>query len=391
MPARVEVWESAESNAEQRYLTHGAFRYFGKLPPTVTGKILDELGVAAGSHVVDVMCGSGTTLLESAIRGAASTGIDANDLSALISKVKTTPVANEKLAAVQKDFEDAFGRMSSLNWAEVDPKGGFDMKDPRSGVPPIRNIEHWFRPQTAQHLLELRGWARGQKSPELRDVALVAFLSSIRAASNASVRTGRLFLDKDKSPQNPYLVMHNRLEKWCDAIATLSRPIARLKGDVAVQVGDARATPLDEGVADVVFCHPPYFSLYRYSSDVLRFELDWGEFNRKKIVSREMEDGFKTTDATLAKAYVADLIDVMREAHRIARPGSHLVIVTADSTLRKQDVGIMPLLISQSKSTPWILTRRVRRTVRFAQASYHRSADKDIKRADDEILFFKRA
>src|SRR5439155_26432907 len=115
------------------------------------------------------------------------------------------------------------------------------------------------------------------------------------------------------------------------------------QGLVRLPVGVARATGLPPESADVVFCHPPYFSLSRYSSDVLRFELDWGEFSRKNIVAREMEDGFKTTDAGLAKTYVSDLIQVMNEARRIVRPGGRLVSVRADSTLRKQDVGIMKM------------------------------------------------
>ena len=31
------------------------------------------------------------------------------------------------------------------------------------------------------------------------------------------------------------------------------------------------------GSGHIVFCHPPYFALYRYSSDVLRFELALGD------------------------------------------------------------------------------------------------------------------
>src|SRR5438046_2416281 len=82
--------------------------------------------------------------------------------------------------------------------------GAFDMERPESGVPGIRNLRHWFSPQTAQHLVVLKAWVKAVAEPELRNVAMVAFLSSIRAASNASSRTGRLFLDKDKTLQNPY-------------------------------------------------------------------------------------------------------------------------------------------------------------------------------------------
>jgi hypothetical protein len=64
------------------------------------------------------------------------------------------------------------------------------------------------------------------------------------------------------------------------------------------------------------------------------------------------------------------------------------VVVTADSTLRKERLDILDPLTAEAARVGWKLTRRIVRKVRYAQASYHRSADQDIQRPDDEILIF---
>ena len=217
-------------------------------------------------------------------------------------------------------------------------------------------------------------------------------MSAIRSCSRASIRTGRLFRDTDKRIPNPVAEVRRRMQKIAEAVASLSgEPRWRADAVSDDMVGDARAQRgSPEARQILVFCHPPYFALYRYSSDVLRFEMDWLGVDRKAVGSREIEDGFKTTDETLVEEHVRDLVAVAREGHRLAAPGGHLVFVTADSTLRKQRLAILEPLIAGTTREGWRLVRRARRKVRFAQASYHRSADAAIERPDDEILMFER-
>ena len=100
---------------------------------------------------------------------------------------------------------------------------------------------------------------------------------------------------------------------------------AKLGGKRRLVEADARNTGLEEGAFQAgLFAHPPYFALYRYSSDVLRFELEWMNYSRKKTAAAEIEDGFKTTDETLVKDYVRDLIAVAVEARRTYRQERYL-------------------------------------------------------------------
>jgi site-specific DNA-methyltransferase (cytosine-N4-specific) len=386
-----ESWDDQASNAEQAYLTHGVFRYFGKLPPTLTRRILSELDVGPGKTVADVMCGSGTTLVEAVDLGAAAVGVDCNDLSALITRVKTTPLPAARFEAIRQSLRREFADVFASGEFPLTPgKAPHDAASeaPQRGAPKIRNIGHWFHPATVAVLVRLRAWLETLPEGAERDVATVAFAACIRPASRASVRTGRLFVDVDKKLPNPVVEFERRLDRLKEAIAPLAEMTHWRSPRCTVVVGDARSTGLEAETADVVFCHPPYFALYRYSSDPLRFELDWLGLNRKAIASREVEDGFKTTDETLVHDHVRDMAKVTAEARRVARPRGRLVVVTADSTLRKERLDILDPLTAEAARVGWKLTRRIVRKVRYAQASYHRSADQDIQRPDDEILIF---
>lgn len=389
----LERWDDRSSNSRQQYLTHGVFRYFGKLPPTVTGRILDEVGVNETTTLVDVMSGSGTTLVEAGLRSAAVTGIDCNEIAVIVGKVKTTPIAAGRSMAMIESYRKFFG--ASLcecpRLDDVSPRDFRVMQRLVAGraLPPIRNFDHWFTERSASLLMAIRDFVDQQDDKHLADILRVAFAASIRSSSNASTRTGRLFRDADKSLPNPVSVVLKRLHKIADAVAALSEDPTWCPRSVNVKLGDARSTGLRDEHADVVFCHPPYFALYRYSSDILRFEMEWLGVSRRETVRREIEDGFKTTNAQLVERYIADMVEVMVEARRISKSAGDLVIVSADSTLRNVRLNIMDPLVEHARSHGWRITKRAVRTVRFAQASYHRSADQRIQRPEDEVLIFK--
>ena len=76
----------------RRSNAHQLHWYPAKMFYRIPIDILDALELPSGSTVVDPFCGSGTVLVESRLRGHTAIGFDINPLSALISKVKTTPL-----------------------------------------------------------------------------------------------------------------------------------------------------------------------------------------------------------------------------------------------------------------------------------------------------------
>ena len=83
-------WDFADANTG--HLTHALHPYPAKFIPQIPQALIQELS-SVGDTVLDMFCGSGTTLLEALRLGRNAVGIDANPLAALISRVKTTPLA----------------------------------------------------------------------------------------------------------------------------------------------------------------------------------------------------------------------------------------------------------------------------------------------------------
>ena len=81
-------WEYADADTQQ--LTHNIHRYSGKFIPQIAARAISLL-TQPGELVVDPYCGSGTTLLESALLARRAVGVDLNPLAVLIARVKNNP------------------------------------------------------------------------------------------------------------------------------------------------------------------------------------------------------------------------------------------------------------------------------------------------------------
>ncbi len=375
----------SHTNKSQQYATHGFFRYFGKLPPIATRHIIEKCAVA-NEPIVDLMSGSGTTLVEAQILGYDAVGVEINPLSVLISKVKTTPLdtphllksLQQLLAAVHKD-------LSKVDTHKPFGSGVAYLKDER---PKIANKSRWFEEYIEASLIVLNHHIQAIEDETLKDFFMVAWLSIIRKVSNASVRTGRIFREAEPSKEDAVL---NFTKKVKTMAVGMDEYLALVKNkSTKIITGDARKTPLKDNSAGFVLNHPPYFALYKYSSDVLRFELEWGDFNRQAISKAEIRDGFKTTKISDFDLYLADMTDVFREAYRLLKPQRKFCIVVNDSTLREEQLPVIDSFIKACERLGFTYMAHEIRDVVFTQAQYHRSANQNIVTKEDHLIYFEK-
>jgi SAM-dependent methyltransferase len=379
----LEYWDFPESNAQQQYATHSFIRYYGKLPPVVTRRILSESGnyLSYGAGI-DVACGSGTTLVEAALLGIPFIGVDINPLSVLATNVKINPptikALEQEWALLTRRVDSELSKLTNSNSLSSHLE---------EYIPNIHKRDEWFN-TTAQLQLAVLRYCVGLAGDErVRNFFLISLAGIIRQASNASTRAGRIFKEVGKTPQEPWALMQKKVKKMSAGIVDFW---ARVNGSsVEVSVADAKATGRPAGKAGLVFFHPPYFALYKYSSDVLRFELEWLGYNRKNIARHEIRDGFKTTKVEDVDLFLEDIKAVLKEGHRLVHRKGAMVVISNNSTLRKQELPIIEGIIERAGVTGFKLARHCIRAVRFAQASYHRSADEEIRTPRDHILFFE--
>ncbi|WP_421924954.1 hypothetical protein [Lysinibacillus capsici] len=366
-----------DSNKLQDYATHSMFRYFGKLPPTLVRRILDENNIHKNKKVLELMCGSGTTLVECNIRGTSAVGVDVNPLSVLVSKVKNTYIPLNELLAAQQSIENEIHII------------GEEQND--YFRPTTKNLDYWFTEPIQNDLSSLKYLIDNTERfinneayvQDIKDLFLVTFASIIRKVSNASPKTGRIFRMPEDNTCNVYETYFKKLHTNIYSIQDLPHvnPIQLLQAD-------ARDTGIDDQKFDLIINHPPYFALYKYSSDVMRFELEWMNFNRRQIAKNEIEDGFKTTKEELLDVYIEDMKNVFVEAKRLLNKEGKLCVVVSDSTLREKQLPVVSKLIEAASEVGLNLDEHFLREVAFTQASYHKSANPNIKTNEDHLMYF---
>lgn len=380
---QMEFWDFPESNAQQQYATHSFIRYYGKLPPVVTRRILKESTPYLSNGMgIDVACGSGTTLVEASLLDIPFQGIDINPLSVLATKVKTNP---PNLSALEREW-NTFSERVTDELAEL-IKSEELPEYLQAHLPEFPKRDIWFI-KTSQHQLAALCFHIKQIEDErVRNFFLIALAGIIRQASNASTRAGRIFKEVGKVPQSPWLLMQKRVKRMREGAGEYLKQKNGCK--LHIGIGDAKNTELPKGKYGLVVFHPPYFALYKYSSDVLRFELEWLQFNRKEIARKEIRDGFKTTKVEDAELFLDDIGEVLKEGRRLVHERGAMVVISNNSTLRKQELPIIAGIQERGCNVGFKLARHCIRTVRFAQASYHKSADEEIRTPRDHILFFE--
>lgn len=372
MPTAIKELQFNETNADLDYATHSFFRYFGKLPPSVVRHILLEgLKYNPRGPILDLMCGSGTSLVEAKLLGVDSIGVDINPLSVLVSKVKTTYVAPD---ALRKTFEHLKDVVVSTNkWLDLE-------------VPRFPNVDYWFSSPVQQQLAMLKQNMDDIANKDHRDFFTVAFLGIIRKVSNASPRIGRLFhLGYDREVD----VIETFFSKVGNMIAGMEDFGGRLTRSAEARAiqADARHTQLPGNQFSFIINHPPYFALYKYSSDVLRFELEWAGCDRKSISRAEIRDGFKTTEIASFEDYAEDMVAVLQEGYRLLKNRSLYCLVVNNSTLGEVRLPVVNRLTKEAKKIGFTTNGHFKRPVKFAQASYHRSARLDKKTVEDYLIF----
>ncbi|MCY1053977.1 hypothetical protein [Nannocystis sp. SCPEA4] len=244
----------------QRVATHYAFPYPGKVIPHIPRAIIALSQILAlPTGVFDPCCGSGTVLLEAALAGQRSVGVDINPLAALVSRVKVTRVSQKKCVHL---LERLNARIQSS----------------RPTIPDVVNLDMWFSRLAIERLGGMRTIIDRIEEKPVRELFQVAFAKAVRACSLADPRMPvpvrpnlqRLppgssvraqieqHLQRAKRPDVAEL-MRNAVTQLLAALSNLPPRVPKTR----TYVSDARHLALDEQFG-LVLTSPPYGSAQKY-------------------------------------------------------------------------------------------------------------------------------
>lgn len=102
------------------YATHGLFPYRGKFHPQLIKAILNIIGIKKGDTVLDPMCGSGTTNIESSLMGINSHAVDLSPFCRFMTKVKydSLSIEVEPLIGISSKARELFAFFNSSSYRE---------------------------------------------------------------------------------------------------------------------------------------------------------------------------------------------------------------------------------------------------------------------------------
>ena len=339
---------------ERNRATHLIHRYPAKLIYHIPNLFIkNSVLTKPGEFIADTFCGSGTVLLEAMLSQRNAIGFELNPISALISKVKTTPLDPSILRAkAEKIFRT--------------------IEDDHCGIEEkwFPNINYWFTKKIQKYLARIRyAIYHADLESDYTNFFLVCFSSIVRTVSNADPRISppvyskrmREKLKKKKRPNTIRCFKENvrinikRMEKfwnlWDHSCST------------KVYNCDARKLAIMDESIDLVITSPPYMSAQKYFRS-MRLEFFWLDVGTRdqfasldskaigteRVKSRDYRTLNKTriekADTLLEKifeknpqrAYIAakyfnDMRTVLDEIYRVLKIGKCLILVIGNNSV----------------------------------------------------------
>lgn len=359
-------------DADTGYFTHAIHRYSGKFIPQIAGQAIDLL-TRPGDLIVDPYCGSGTTLVEAAVRGRRAIGIDMNPLAVLIARVKTTPIDREMLEHFRRKLEMFVQRIEADGLFQSAPSERV-RADARQSDPWYNK---WFQRRNLSDLVALYNEICDEPDERLRNVGLVAFSDVLRRASNAHQGYPNVMFDKRGGERpRPGRAFLKSLVASVEAIASL--PVEASWEDVEAMEGDARKLDIADGIVDAVITHPPYVASIPYA-EYGALSLRWLGHDPKSI-DRKLTGGLRQSRKVLER-FTKDYGEMIFEAARVTRPGGHLFTLVGNPTIRGELVDLAAMTREHAAAAGF-------ETVAIAtRSAENRRAN---KMGDETLLVFQR-
>lgn len=280
----IEDWDYSKYRTD--LYTHKIHNYPAMFIPQVARKIILEFS-KEGDTVLDIFCGSGTTLVESKVLNRNSIGIDLNPYAILLSKVKTTNVNTNSLIDTYIEFYK-YMYNTSINFQKVD----------------FKNINEWFSAEVIDIFSKIKSFITQIDDEKISNVFKVIFGNIIRLYSFCKHNGFKLHRDKKKMVMN--YCFDEIMDSFFSSFIKVSKSINKINqfhSDVEIIYGDSRFEKLNKEV-DLIVTSPPYGDS--------RTTVAYGQFSRLQsqwmdIIIENDNGSIKNIDSELLGGKIRDI------------------------------------------------------------------------------------
>jgi DNA modification methylase len=352
--------------AKTSYLTHGLHPYPAKYIPQIPHSLIDELS-SCGETVVDIFCGSGTTLVEANLLGRNAIGIDANPLACLISEAKTTRFEPNDENLLYKLIEQAQGLSSELLLRQMSPQ-----KSPyKSNAyrPDDDALSFWFEPFVVEELAEILSWCRSLSTITSQKIALTALSSIIVVVSKQDSDTRYVRSEKGIRSGDTFLKFANALSKSTNAVLEFTKQVDN-NTFCKIYNSDILSTP-DVGAFDLMVCSPPYPNAYSYHlyhmTRMIWLGMDHKEFKKREIGSHRK---YSKTGASI-ETFRKEMKSVFDWLYQHLKNERYACFVIGNSTIKGEKIDNAELLSSVALESGFIEHARLLRELQATKKTFN--------------------
>mgnify|MGYP001189441443 CR=1 FL=1 len=375
----ISIWDIPFTIHQLSYLTHSHFRYYGKFPSVLAGQIIDSYYTKGSKRpIFDNFCGSGTTLVESSLRGIPSYGIDVSWLSVMVSNVKTNHIDIKKtLNILDKICSNYFPILNSIL---------------------SKKEEKWFEVSTVMGLKSIQNQLLNFSTSLEVKFLICAFLTIIRRTSRAFDGEVRPHINKGKKFRDPLDAFSKKVRKMLrDQLEYQSFTSPSLQHKCFLGSAENASKVYNNEPPVLIISHPPYLNVFNYAP-VFSLEYLWGKLFEKKFVDKTNFYKEEIIAYPANKKNVDRYFNLLRlaykESYKMQLKGDILTIVIGDCTRNKKLIPVIDTLkniVSEIGYTPIGINYRTTHygTGKYAynnRSDYHNN----INSKKDGVLVFRK-
>lgn len=374
-----EIHFDLDSFKDKNYLTHNFHPYPAKFVPQIPRNVILAL-TDKSERILDIFCGSGTSLVEASISGRHSIGLDVHPLACLVSRVKTMPLSDQNIRQVLRILNQVESRLNHAKGRDS------SIDNEPLYIPDFLNREHWFKPGVLRELALLRAIIWKTPDGPVLDFLKVAFSAIIVKVSNQDSDTRWVAVDKDL-PQGAairaFVLKVQNMLKRIKEFKELSTASATVYEHSVTE-----RFPIPSRSIDLVVTSPPYlnsFDYYLYH----KLRLFWLGFDHYPVQSKELGSRNKHCDKGEGiETYTAGIKAALAETLRVLKPGKFLCVVIGDSILKGKLIDMSYIYRSICEDAGFVFTRAFSYDQRKYTTSFTRNLKDVFKQS--HIIFFRR-
>ncbi len=317
------------------YATNGLFPYRGKFHPQMIKALINIIGIKKGETILDPMCGSGTTNIESALMGINSYAIDLSPFCQFMTKVKynSLSIKLELLKGLSSKSEQLFDFFN------------------------VSNVKSQMNKITDNEQLKVY------------ELALLAFLDALGYSKRVvSSNHKQLFKKVLKRYEDTVVNFISKTSKYVTDLGNLD----------ILEDATAMKIPLGDNSVDGVITSPPYsFAIDYVKNDEAQLKFlgyDINEIRSKMIglVGKNKSERLKN--------YFNDMEQVCSEVSRVLKQDKYFIMIIGSNTNQTGGIRLEGKIIEFCERHNLRLVKSILKPIKGMRNTMK----------DEYILFFKK-